>query len=449
MAEDRGTVIVAGAGLGGLCLALCLVRAGIKVTVLEQAERLGEVGAGVQISANGARVLYHLGLADALQAVAFNPERGEIRHWQSGETLSSRPLGRASEERFGFPYFHLHRADFHQVLADTLASARPLPQGSADGCRHSPRSLENSDVHRRIALGRPSRRVASVPAALLAGLQPDPLAAAPTAVHLANKVTGFEQSDAGVRVTTATGESFTGDVLVGCDGIHSAVRAQLFGPDEPRFTGCIAWRATVPVAALPPGHVRPVSSNWIGRGGHFVHYYVRRGELVNCVGVIERDQWQAESWSSRGDKADFLADFQDWHEDVQILIREAESCFRSGLFDREPMAEWSDGRVTLLGDACHPMLPFMAQGAVMAIEDAYTLAQCLSADPGNPASALGRYEALRRDRTAMVQRMSRDNIQFFHHADLPDLAERMSGHREAHMWLYSFDVTAQDFAPTS
>ena len=395
MAEDRGTVIVAGAGLGGLCLALCLVRAGIKVTVLEQAERLGEVGAGVQISANGARVLYHLGLADALQAVAFNPERGEIRHWQSGETLSSRPLGRASEERFGFPYFHLHRADFHQVLADTLA------------------------------------------------------AAAPTAVHLANKVTGFEQSDAGVRVTTATGESFTGDVLVGCDGIHSAVRAQLFGPDEPRFTGCIAWRATVPVAALPPGHVRPVSSNWIGRGGHFVHYYVRRGELVNCVGVIERDQWQAESWSSRGDKADFLADFQDWHEDVQILIREAESCFRSGLFDREPMAEWSDGRVTLLGDACHPMLPFMAQGAVMAIEDAYTLAQCLSADPGNPASALGRYEALRRDRTAMVQRMSRDNIQFFHHADLPDLAERMSGHREAHMWLYSFDVTAQDFAPTS
>lgn len=395
MTKNRGTIIVAGAGLGGLTLALCLARAGFSVTVLEQANALGEVGAGVQISANGARVLYHLGLAEALQAVAFKPERGEMRHWQSGETLSSRPLGQASEAAFGFPYFHLHRADFHAVLADALA------------------------------------------------------AVAPGSVHLGAKVTGFSQSGAGVTVTTEAGESVSGDVLVGCDGIHSAIRTQLFGPDAPRFTGCVAWRAIVPVGALPPGHVRPVSSNWIGRGGHFVHYYVRRGELVNCVGIIEQDEWQAESWSSEGAKAGFLDDFKDWHEDVQILMRQAESCYRWGLFDRDPMPEWSQGRVTLLGDACHPMLPFMAQGAVMAIEDANTLAQCLASAAAAYPSALQRYEYLRRERTATVQQMSRDNIQFFHNADIPNLAERMSSHREAHLWLYSFDVTNQDFAPRS
>ena len=395
MTKNRGTIIVAGAGLGGLTLALCLARAGFSVTVLEQANALGEVGAGVQISANGARVLYHLGLAEALQAVAFKPERGEMRHWQSGETLSSRPLGQASEAAFGFPYFHLHRADFHAVLADALA------------------------------------------------------AVAPGSVHLGAKVTGFSQSGAGVTVTTEAGESVSGDVLVGCDGIHSAIRTQLFGPDAPRFTGCVAWRAIVPVGALPPGHVRPVSSNWIGRGGHFVHYYVRRGELVNCVGIIEQDEWQAESWSSEGAKAGFLDDFKDWHEDVQILMRQAESCYRWGLFDRDPMPKWSQGRVTLLGDACHPMLPFMAQGAVMAIEDANTLAQCLASAAAAYPSALQRYEYLRRERTATVQQMSRDNIQFFHNADIPNLAERMSSHREAHLWLYSFDVTNQDFAPRS
>jgi salicylate hydroxylase len=393
--ENKGSIIVAGAGLGGLTLALCLARAGFAVSVLEQAEALGEVGAGVQISANGARVLYHLGLAEALQVVAFKPERGEMRHWQSGETLSSRPLGQASEETFGFPYFHLHRADFHAVLAEALERD------------------------------------------------------APGAVRLGARVTAFSQSAGGVEVITEGGESIKGDVLVGCDGIHSAIRGQLFGPDAPRFTGCVAWRATVPVGALPPNHVRPVASNWIGRGGHFVHYYVRRGELVNCVGIMEQDVWQAESWSNEGAKAEFLKDFKDWHDDLQILMRAAETCFRWGLFDRDPMPRWGMGRVTLLGDACHPMLPFMAQGAVMAIEDAYTLAQCLSLGTMGSAgagAALQRYEDLRRERTATVQQMSRDNIQFFHNADIPNLVERMSKHRAAHLWLYGFDVTDQDFA---
>ena len=148
----------------------------------------------------------------------------------------------------------------------------------------------------------------------------------------------------GVRAVLASGDIHTGDVLIGCDGIHSRVRQTLFGSDAPRFTGCIAWRATIPVERLPEGYVRPVASNWIGRGGHFVHYYLRRGTLVNCVGVLEGQDWTAESWSAEGEKRDFLADFADWHDDLKVLIRASERCFRWGLFDRDPMPRWGRGR---------------------------------------------------------------------------------------------------------
>lgn len=390
MAKSSQKIIIIGAGLGGLTLALSLLREGFDVTVLEQASKLGEVGAGIQISANGARVLHHLGLEEALAKVAFHPESGEMRHWQTGKVLITRPLGDASVERFGFPYYHMHRADFHGVLEAAVRKT------------------------------------------------------APDAVRLNAKVARIEQDGDGVRAITTGGETVSGDVLIGCDGIHSVVRETLFGADDPHFTGCIAWRATIPVERLPKDHVRPVASNWIGQGGHFVHYYLRRGELVNCVGVLEGQDWSAESWSAEGDQADFLRDFDNWHEDLKVLIRSAERCFRWGLFDRDPMPRWSEGRIALLGDACHPMLPFMAQGAVMGIEDAHTLMRCLQENT-DPAAALRRYEDLRRERTATVQRMARENMTFFHNPDVDDLEERLNSHRDAHMWLYGFDVTDQEF----
>ena len=391
MSDTRGRVIIAGAGLGGLTLALALLDAGFDVQVLEQSHTLGEVGAGVQISPNGARVLYALGLAESLGEVAFRPQQGEMRHWETGEVLLARPLGAEVEARFGFPYLHLHRADLHAVLVKALASR------------------------------------------------------APDAVQLNARVTGFETRGAGVRVITARGARFDADVFIGADGIHSRVREQLFGNDEPHFTGCTAWRALVPVGALPDNHVRPVASNWLGPGGHFVHYYVRRGELVNCVGIFEGQAWLVESWSAPGQTEVFQQDYVDWHSDLRTLVAAATQCFRWGLFDREPMDQWSDGTVTLLGDACHAMLPFQAQGAVMAIEDAYTLAQCLTAN-GSAEHALARYEVLRRTRTAAVQRMSRGNMSFFHNPDVPDLEARLAGHRVAHLWLYGFDATAQGFS---
>ncbi len=393
MSKSLPEVIIVGAGLGGLAACLALARAGFSVTVLEQARALGEVGAGVQISANGARVLHHLGLAEALAGVAFTPERGEVRHWRSGEVLSTRPLGQASLERFGFPYYHLHRADFHDVLAAAVAAAETAT------------------------------------------------------VRLDCAVTGVDLEAARPTVLTAAGERISSDVVVGADGIHSVIRQALHGDDAARFTGCVAWRATIPASSLPAGHVRPVASNWIGQGGHFVHYYLRRGELVNCVGIMEQAGWHQESWSAVGERDEFADAFAGWHEDLQVLIRQAEHCFRWGLFDRDPLSHWSSGAVTLLGDACHPMLPFMAQGAVMALEDAYTLAACLDAGRADPVAALKRYEILRHERTATVQGMSRENISFFHDVERGDIAARLDRHREAHLWLYGFDVTAQEFAP--
>ncbi|MEM7253033.1 MAG: FAD-dependent monooxygenase [Pseudomonadota bacterium] len=382
-------VLLVGAGLGGLTLGIALCRTGHQVHIIEQAAALGEVGAGVQISANGSRVLHGLGLAGGLDAICFRPECGEMRHWRSGELLITRPLGSVSIERYGFPYYHLHRADFHRVLVDAFRAAGGI-------------------------------------------------------VSLNSKLVDIEMDGASVSATIADGTRHVGDVLIGCDGIHSTVRQWLHGEDSPRFTGCVAWRATVPTEDLPDGHVRPVASNWLGQGGHFVHYFLRAGALVNCVGVIERDDWVDESWSAEGTTAAFAEDFAGWHDDLQLLIRTAERCYRWGLFDRAPLPWWSRGRVSLLGDACHPMLPFMAQGAVMAIEDAYTAAKCLN-DIDDTHNALQRYQALRLERTSLVQQMSRDNISLFHNPDVDDLEAKLNQHRERHHWLYGYDVAEQSF----
>ncbi|MBT4378135.1 MAG: hypothetical protein HOD26_04880 [Gammaproteobacteria bacterium] len=209
--------------------------------------------------------------------------------------------------------------------------------------------------------------------------------------------------------------NYPGDLLVGADGIHSVISARLWGEVKPRFTGNIAWRALVPAERLPTDTILPMSTAWWGPGKHFVHYYVRSGELINCVCVVEKEGWAVESWSERGDYNELKSDFTGWHSDIQQLIDHADrdSLFKWALYDRAPMPRWGKGRVTLLGDASHPTLPFMAQGAAMAIEDAAVLAGCLS-DRNDIPQALARYEDLRRDRTAGIQRGSRRNATVFH-----------------------------------
>ena len=208
---------------------------------------------------------------------------------------------------------------------------------------------------------------------------------------------------------------YQGDVLIGADGIRSVVREAMFGAEQPNFTGCVAWRGLVPVERLPKGLVRPVAAAWLGPGKHFVHYYVHSGTLVNCVCVVEKTGWQVESWTERGDHAELVRDFRGWHPTITTLIdrMDPDNCFKWALFDRAPMPIWSRGRATLLGDACHPTLPFMAQGAAMAIEDGAVLGACL-AQCIDVAAALQRYESLRRGRTAGIQRGSRLNARVFH-----------------------------------
>ena len=379
----QGRALIAGGGIGGLTAALCLARVGFEVSVFEQALEFGEIGAGLQISPNGSRVLHHLGLAPELGALAFLPAGLEFRSWRSGKVLSSSVLGDSLVAAYGFPYYHIHRGDLLRLL------------------------LEAARRETRIEL------------------------------HTGARVDGFAQNDEGLCVSVAGGAGdalHRGAVLVGADGIHSQVREGLFGPQTPRFTGNVAWRALVPAERLPKGMVRPVGSAWWGPGRHFVHYFVRGGALVNCVAVVEKTGWEVESWTEPGEHAELREDFAGWHEEIQALIdgMERGSLYKWALHDRPPMPCWSQGAVTLLGDACHPMLPFMAQGAATAIEDAAVLAACL-ADGAAPAAGLKRYEGLRRDRTALIQAHARRNAQLFHLAGpgawLRNLMVRLAGGR--------------------
>jgi salicylate hydroxylase len=388
-------VLIAGGGLGGLTAALALLRSGCDVEVYEQAAELREVGAGLQLSANGTRVFYALGVGEALKAHSCEAQGKEIRIWNTGETWKLFDLGRVSVERYGYPYLTVYRPDALNVLADAVRRAKP------------------------------------------------------DAIHLGSRCTGFTQDASSVSLRLED-KTVSGDVLIGADGVHSRIRQGLFGEDRPQFTGIIAWRGIVPMDNLPAHMARMVGTNWVGPGGHVVHYPLREGRLMNFVGALERSDWQVESWSARGTPEELAADFRGWHEDVHALIRNIPVPFKWALMVRPPMERWSEGRVSLLGDACHSMVPFLAQGAVMAIEDGYILARCLSELDGDIPARLLRYEGARRERTRRAVEGSASNIQRFHNPALADPAKgreyvdrEWAGQRvaERYEWLFRYDAT--------
>ena len=239
--------------------------------------------------------------------------------------------------------------------------------------------------------------------------------------------------------------------VIGADGIHSNVRVCLFGPSKPVFTNCIAWRGLIPMERLPSHLARMVGTNWLGPRGNVLHYPVRRGELMNFVSMAERTDWQVESWSTAGDKQELRRDFAGWHADVQLMIDEIDTPYKWAMMIREPMETWSKGRVTLLGDACHPTLPFLGQGGVMSIEDGYVLAACLDKYFGEPAAAFSRYEDIRKDRTSMVVRKASENKNSAFEPRLADkelVAVEVAREwqqvrlRERMDWLYNYDATS-------
>ena len=397
MTERNRKVIVIGGGIGGLTTALALLKRGIDVEVYEQASRLGEVGAGIQISPNGTRVLLALGLEEELRAIAVAPLRKEIRHWRTGKTWNWYDLGAASSQKYGSPHVLLHRGDLHRLLVNTLLRLKP------------------------------------------------------GAIHLSRRCIGLSQHGAQVDLRFEGGETASAPFVVGADGIHSKVREQLFGLSQPEFTGCVAWRAVVPMQSLPPSAATMVSAKWLGPRGHVLHYPIQGGELLNFLGIVERDDWQVESWTVEGSRVELAGDFPGWHPDVQGIIENVERPFKWALMVRGPMPQWSKGRITLMGDACHPTLPFMGQGGVMAIEDAYVVAACLDKYFDRPQTAFARYEEIRRERTAAVVRKSHENRKQAFNPALANQDEavvsvaeewQQSLARERLDWVYTYDATA-------
>jgi salicylate hydroxylase len=388
-------VLIAGGGIGGLVAALALIRRGIPVEVHEQAAALREVGAGVQISPNGARVLFELGVGEAVAGLSCETKGKEIRLWNTGPAWPIADVLAEATALYGYPYFTVYRPDLLAVLEAAVREA------------------------------------------------------APGVLHLGHKAEGFEVVGDRVRLRFTNGGSAEGDVLIGADGIHSVVRRQLWGEGAARFTGLLAWRGVIPMAKLPRHMDRPVGSNWVGPGRHVVHYPLRRGELMNFVGVVEGVDWQVESWTAQGTHAELHRDFAGWHPDIHAMIEVIDTPFRWAFLARDPLPVWGQGRVSLLGDACHPTLPFMAQGAVMAIEDGFILARAL-AEVDDPVAALRRYEDARRDRTARVVVGSSANTKRFHNPELAH-AEGAAAYvarefavpvmRERTEWLYTYDVT--------
>ncbi len=385
------TVGVIGGGIGGLTAALSLLRRGFDVHVFEQASALGEVGAGVQISPNASRVLHGLGLADDLARTGVRPLAWHQRRWDDGRTLLRTPLAEPLEATFGFPHYQMHRADLLHALAAALPAER---------------------------------------------------------LHVGHRLTRLHDHGERVEAEFASGICHDFDVLVGADGIHSLVRSLLFGPESPRFTRCIAYRGLVPAERVADLGLEVTAQVWMGPGRHFVHYFVSGERLVNFVAVVEQDTWTRESWTDRGDVAAALAAFDGWHPQVRTLLGAVDDTFVWALFDRVPLERWSAGRVTLLGDACHAMLPFMAQGAAQAIEDGAALAACLADSDADVPAALRRYEAVRAPRVARIHAASAGNKARFH---LPDGSEQQA--RDAQMatgstdwsfgavaWIYGHDA---------
>jgi 2-polyprenyl-6-methoxyphenol hydroxylase-like FAD-dependent oxidoreductase len=389
-----GSIAVVGGGIGGLTAALSLLRAGYDVDVYERASVLAEVGAGVQISPNASRVLHGLGLAEALARTGVKPLAWDQRRWDDGRTLLRTPLAAPLEATFGFPHYQMHRAD----LLSALAAAVPTER-----------------VH-------PGHRLVDV----------------------------IERGDR-VEARFANGAAVEADVLIGADGIHSTVRRVLFGPDDPRFTGCVAYRGLVPEERLRELALEVTAQVWMGPARHFVHYFVSQRRLVNFVAIIEQDTWTGESWTDRGEVADALAAFEGWHPQVRTILGSVDETFIWALFDRPPLARWSVGRVTLLGDACHPMVPFMAQGAAQALEDGAALAACLAEVP-DVNEALRLYESVRLPRASRIQALSTLNKTRFHLPDGPEQRARdaqMAGgatdfSSKAVGWIYGHDASVID-----
>jgi salicylate hydroxylase len=382
-------IAVVGGGIGGLATAGFLHRAGLPVTVYEQATRITEVGAGLVVPPNAVRLLRRLGHIRRFQDLAVPLETGwEFRRWQDGRVLFSQRLGADCERLYGEGCYVTHRADLLEVLRATV----PGP-----GLRLRSRCVR---VRRR----------------------PD---------H--------------VELAFADGSTETADLVIGADGLHSVVCEAVTATTPPRFSGICAYRCLVPADQAPQFALRPVQALWLGPDHHLVHSPIAAGRYVNVVAFAPAHDWQVESWTAEGSVEDLRAEFAGWDPRLLSLLQAAPRTGRWALLDRDPLPRWTNGPITLAGDAAHPMFPFLAQGAAQALEDAVVLAGCLAGNTTDPQAALTRYEAIRKPRTTRVQMLSHGRQHTNHLPDGPEQQARDASlaHEDplAHnAWIYGHDA---------
>ena len=395
MPKKAERVLIAGGGIGGLAASIALGRCGIETAVLERSGFTEETGAGIQLGPNATRALRELGVLGAIEPHAFRPEAIWIYDGPSGRRLASVPLGKRAEERYGAPYLTLHRADLHAGLraaAEKLAAVELRPRF---------------------------------------------------------EVAAIEADSGQVVVHGAGGGKAEGASLIGADGLWSTVRSLVMSEASLRFAGATAWRALVPRKGLPSPFDAPVVGLWLGPRSHLVHYPVRGGRDLNVVAVAAGGMG-SQGWNQSGNAEALLSSFTRWAKDLKSLLERAEGWRSWSLYRLAPLRRWSAGRVALLGDAAHPVLPFLAQGAALAIEDAITLARCIEICPGDPSTAFLRYEALRRPRAARVQRLSRRFGWIYHVSGPVRLARNLFlQQRNEELALESFDwLYGEDSART-
>lgn len=354
-------VVIAGAGIGGLTAALCLVKAGHEVHVVESAAAFLDVGAGIQCGANALCVMQHLGVLDSLVNVGVTPKRVEFRDYQTGSPLHTMDLGQSYQGKYGAPYLHLHRSDLHSVLLGAFLSSQP------------------------------------------------------NGLTLGNKVKSYHERADSVQIELSNAAPLEADLLVAADGINSVIRKQLLGDTPAIFTGNVAWRGVVPVERLPNDWMDTIVSNFVGPNKHMVLYYLRQQRLANFVGVVENKTWTDNSWSAKAPWQELSNDFKGWHPAVRSIIDavDKDSCYRWALFSHQAFRNWSTKRVTLLGDAAHSTLPFLASGAAMAIEDARILPRAID-QASNLADGLQLYQRNRFERTSKIQRTSARAGKLYH-----------------------------------
>ncbi len=360
---------IAGGGIGGLTAAIALRQQGHAVTVYEQSAKYMRVGADINLTPNAVLALDGLGVGEAARRTGARPTFRISRDWDTGKETSRLPMSMAAEERYGAPQLTIHRADLLSALADAFP-------------------FDN--------------------------------------VKFSKRLRALEQSNSRVTLFFEDGSSATHDLVIGADGIHSRVRAALFGEESPRFTGVVSFRSVVPTTSVQ--HVPEIEAftKWWGPNpqSQIVTFPLNLGRDTFVFATTGQPSWHEESWTSEGDVRELRAFYKDFHPDARALLDACKSVLKSALYERDPLPEWTKGRVALLGDACHPMLPFMAQGAGMAIEDGVVLGRCLSGE--NPEAELKRYEQARQDRTARIQIGSRGN-------------QWMKGQESAD-WVYGYDA---------